>query len=55
MSWRDPKFRYANAEKTRKPGYLARRFQLIRQQQAEKDRAEREQKVQQLPARKVAR
>ena len=40
MSWRDPKFKYHDAEETRKPGYLAKRFAQIRKEQAEKSKAE---------------
>ena len=52
-NWRDPKFRYATAAETRKPGYLKRRFERIRREQAEKDKAERTENVQ--PIRKGTR
>jgi hypothetical protein len=35
MNWRDPNYRYNNAEQSRKPGYLAKRFAAIRKAQAE--------------------
>jgi len=38
MSWRDPKFKYHNAEETKKPGYLAKRFAAIRKEQAEAEK-----------------
>jgi hypothetical protein len=37
--WRDPKFKYRNAEETKKPGYLARRFAKIKKEQADAEKA----------------
>lgn len=33
MSWRNPKWRYADAEETREPGYLARKFKKMQRKQ----------------------
>jgi hypothetical protein len=48
MKWRDPNWRYHDANETNKPGYLRRKFARLRQEQKQ-DRAEREQKVTALP------
>ena len=45
MSIHDKKWRYADSNETRKPGYLARRFAKIRAEQAEQ-KAATEAKVQ---------
>ena len=53
MSIHDKKWRYADSNETRKPGYLARRFAKIRAEQAEqKAAAATEAKVQ--PIKRVA-
>ena len=50
-TWRDPKFSYSTAAESRKPGYLKRRFERIRREQAEREKQERAAKVQ--PIRKA--
>lgn len=40
MSYLDPKWRYNDAETSRKPGYLKRRFDEIRRKQKEAKEAE---------------
>ena len=52
MSIHDKKWRYADSNETRKPGYLARRFAKIRAEQAE-HKAATEAKVQ--PIKRAAR
>jgi hypothetical protein len=49
MSWRDPNWRYTNAEETKKPNYLRERFKAIRKQQ-EKPKAE----IRTLPQRVIS-
>jgi hypothetical protein len=54
MNWRDKKWKYANAAETRKPGYLKRRFERIRREQAQQAKAEHEHKVRSILKRKAA-
>ena len=53
MSIHNPKWRYADANETRKPGYLARKFARIRAEQAA-EAAKPKASVREIKQRKVA-
>ena len=61
MSWLDPKFKYHDAEESRKPGYLARRFAAWRKEKRAQEEAqaaaeaEAKAKVAPIGAKKAAR